>query len=296
MAVARKILAVALGWAVMGANSSPAGAASPERHICTDHQVVNGGTFAFLVVPDGYTCTINRVTVGTTGTNADPLTQSTELNVVHSMVTQTVNPEGMAVNVIDSSLTDDYRSVFGGASSLAISHSVVTGSVGGDPGDPQDRYGSAGALTIKQSVIAGPMRLYGSRRAIVEGSHVTLDDVELLNYASVLFLNSSFAGDVGVANSPTVNMCNVHATNSYLAVTQTPANGHVVIGATASGTCSSPTVVVIGKLYLQNNADTDPIDLKHVIIVGDLICTGNATAPRLEDVTVTGRRTGQCAK
>jgi hypothetical protein len=120
--------------------------------------------------------------------------------------------------------------------------------------------------------------------------------VELHNYASVSIQNSTFAEGLSVINTPSLQMCGVRALYSEFYVTDTPANGHVILGGTATGTCANPTVVVKGVLHLDDNADTTPIELKHVHVIGDLMCSGNTVAPVQEDVTVTGQKTGQCAK
>lgn len=245
-----------------------------------------------LVVPAGTVCEIHRVAVtgdlrigaggdvriSSTAIQGDVhLAPGSELRAEASTVWHGIHADGPEAVLLSG--TTVHRSIRGQAGFVNVAGSQVAGAINLTfDVDPARHYG----LTVRTSQVGGWVNLHRG--------HLSLWDADLERG-----LTAKLAQDV--------EMCSTHVADD---VAVRWARGVVEMGADLRheyGCLGAPDLprgrdnVVGGSLHLVDGQRS--VLVRHTVVAGDLVCTGN-TGPRgvdtvHESVVVHGVRSGQCA-
>ena len=236
------------------------------------------------------------------------LADTAYLDVVASTITDGIRVLGGDLNLISSTVRVDPTELTVGielqtSGTAYIQHSVVYGNIAGDISDTTP--GSAGALKLLDSVVtAGGGETYGGvtleSRVLSPGavpvatlSNDRVGALTLTQFATTIE-NTYVRYGATISGPLSLDMCNVHVAGPMF-LANMGRSARAVLGGYADPAepCGGGQKVrVDGNLRIYQNEGT--VVLRHVSIGGNLMCEGNARRPILEDVTVTGVRSGQC--
>jgi hypothetical protein len=283
--------------ALVGILVGPALAAAPVAKTCTSGEQINGGHFSSLLA-NGVACSASQVRVEYGILSINP---GAFLTVDSSTFASSVFVHHGGIYVRSTTIREARDNPGGVIPTTAGSIWITSSAVYGDILDDNEEYwGQAGSFILRDSVVTpgtagstGSVHMEGLTtvaRQTVDGSRI--DGHLSLRGAgtTVEYTHVGHGADISFARS--VEMCSVQIVGD-LQIENTAGATDLGGFADASRACGAGIALrVNGDLTLANNVG--PVNLKHVVVTGNLNCTGNATKPILGDVTVTGARLGQC--
>jgi hypothetical protein len=276
------VMAVLVGFVPAAVAFPPPDPPPPKCH----NAVLALQQFREVTVADGADCvlTADRVDAGGIVTGF-----YTTLAVGSSHIVGPVVTDGTVS--VTSSTADDGITV-ASAPSVTVLQSHVSGVLGGRV---------LGHWTVTGSVIGALESGHGGpypatptepTMAVTVCDNHILGDLDF-GLARGLISTSRVDGDVALAQLATTNLCDVHVKGDVALIEQQPDTTSFFGGTPdGSGCTNGGTVLIEGSLDLEGNYG--PVDLRSVIIDGNLTCSGNAVTPELGNVTVLGTRSGQC--
>jgi hypothetical protein len=263
----------------------PAGLADAAAPGVCNQTTINHGEFSALRVQ--FYCTLNNSHID--GVTSVPDADILEMNSSTAVGGVTLGSGAQATVTGSTSDAIDAPAALG----LSVTRGSVHGSIaGGFDGGPRRK------LTVSQADVHGrvqwtgqfePPRQYES--ALISGDTIG-GDLELHKLA-VTIEHTTIGGDLLLLSSVQVaQLCSVHILgDATVAYNYT---GTFLGGYAAGQTCTGPMIVTIdGSLTISKN--TGGVLLDHVVVNGDLNCSGNSDRPIIRYAIVHGHRTGQCA-
>jgi hypothetical protein len=270
-----------IALAVLALLVAPArAAAGATPTLCPDGTILSATFVDDLVVAASTTCHLHRVSIGDGITATGP---AELIAVDSSLSTMSLSATALRMSHSSSFVIDET----GAAQRIWIGHSSVYALEVG----PVSNGGVSTPVLMMGSTVENDVVVSGAPTVNLNTLHIG-NVLDIYNSGHLDLSQTGVVGDAFLQYLGDTQVCGVSIGGSVRIAGQ-------LAGTTASfggldGSACNGQFVVNGDLTVTANVGS--VVLNHVIVRGKLICQGNTQAPVLVQVSVSGSRSGQCAR